>query len=104
MRWTTFKRERRICQVLKSLVGQRVVSLLQPGNVWVIENAPYIPGKDEAISTCLMRGWVEVLQNAVPKGQLGTDCLPERIDPFKEQGMIYRITGSDWAVINRTHT
>ena len=101
---TAFKRERRIRRVLRSLAGQRVVAVLQPGSVWLIENAPDLPGKEEAITTCLMRGWVEVLQDAVPKGQLGADGLPDRNEPFKGHGTIYRITDSGWAVINRTHT
>ena len=104
MGFTALKRERRVRRVLRSLAGQRVVAVLQPGNVWLIENAPELPGKEEAITTCLMRGWVEVLQDAVPKGQLGPDGLPDRNEPFKEHGTIYRITDSGWAVINRTHT
>ena len=102
MGFTAFKRERRVRRVLRSLAGQRVVAVLQPGNVWLIENAPELPGKEEAITTCLMRGWVEVLQDAVPKGQLGPDGLPDRDEPFKGHGTIYRITDSGWAVINRT--
>jgi hypothetical protein len=104
MAFTAFNRERRVRRVLRSLAGQRVVSVLQPGNVWLIENAPELPGQEEAVSTCLMRGWVEVLHNAVPKGQLGPDGLPDRNEPFKGRGTIYRITDSGWAVINRTHT
>lgn len=59
---------------------------------------------DEALTTCLMRGWVEVLVGAVPKGQVAKDGLPDCDEPFKGHGTIYRITDSGWAVINRTQT
>lgn len=104
MGFTAFKRERQIRQVLRSFARQRVVSVLQPGNVWLIENVPDLPGKEEAITTCLMRGWVEVLQDAIPKGQLGADGLPDHNEFFKGHGTVYRITDSGWAVINRTQT
>lgn len=104
MVFTAFKRERRIRQVLRSLAGQRVVAVVQPGDVWLIENAPNLPGKEESISTCLMRGWVEVLHDAVPKSQLCPDGLPNRNEAITGYDTIYRITDSGWAVINRTHT
>ena len=103
MVFTAFKRGRRIRQVLRPLAGQRVVAVLQPGDVWLIENAPNLPGK-EAITTCLMRGWVEVLQDAVLKSQLCPDGLPDRYEAIKGNDTVYRITDSGCAVINRTHT
>jgi len=105
MIWTSFARERNIRRVLRSLAGNRVVAILNPGNVWVIENAPTdYPDYQEALSTCLIRGWIEVLHEAIPQGKLGADALPNRTQPFQSSGSIYRVTDSGWAVINRTHT
>ena|SRR5690554_1348920 len=105
MGWTSFRRERNIRRVLRSLAGHRVVVVLKPGNVWVIENAPTdLPDYEEALSTCLIRGWIEVLHEAVPQGQLTPQGLPNAAGPFQRNGTIYRVTDSGWAVINRTHT
>lgn len=105
MGWTSFRRERNIRRVLRSLAGHRVVIVLQPGNVWVIENAPTsFPDYAEALSTCLLRGWIDVLDEAVPHGQLGANGLPDSKALFQGKGTIYRVTDSGWAVINRTHT
>lgn len=105
MGWTSFRRERNIRRVLRSLAGHRVVVVLKPGNVWVIENAPTnFPDYEEGLSTCLMRGWIEALHEAVPQGQLTPQGLPNAEGPFQRNGTIYRVTDSGWAVINRTHT
>lgn len=98
-----FRRERNIRRTLRSLAGQRVVMILQPGNLWVIENAPSnLPFQKESLSTCLMRGWIEVLQDAVPKGDLTPDGLFDFDRSFKSTEAIYRLTDSGWSVINRT--
>jgi hypothetical protein len=48
--------------------------VLQPGNVWVIEKAvPDNLETDADLKTCYMRGWVEPLENSVPKGRLKPD-------------------------------
>jgi hypothetical protein len=105
MNWTSFRRERNIRNVLRSLAGHRVVIVLKPGNVWVIENAPAdFPDYEEALSTCLMRGWIEVLHEAVQQGKLGADGRPDPRTPFQGKSTIYRVTDSGWAVINRTQT
>jgi hypothetical protein len=100
-----FRRERNIRRVLRSLAGQRVSMIFQPGNIWVIECAPSnLPYQEEALSTCLMRGWVEILEAAVPKGELAPDGLPDVARSFKTTEPIYRVTDSGWSVINRTQT
>lgn len=78
--------------------------VLKPGNVWVVENAPTdLPDYQEALCTCLIRGWIEVLHEAVAQGNLSTDGMPDVMAPFKSSGTIYRVTDSGWSVINRTH-
>ena len=65
------KRERFIRKVLRSISKQRVGTILQPGNVFGIEKCPAPePGLDEALRTCHIRGWVEPISNAIPKGKL----------------------------------
>jgi len=104
MLWLELKRERFIRRVLKSISRQRVALILQPGNVFVIEKAPVSePGVEEALRTCHMRGWVEPICNAIPKGKLTKDgSLPEG-DLFTQMGPYYRLTEAGWSVIRRTH-
>ena len=98
------KRELSIYRTLKKLSKQRVALILQPGNVWVIEKA--IPDNDETeenLITCHLRGWVEPIKNAIPKGKLLKDgSLPEG-NVFSKQGPIYRLTDSGWGAIHRTY-
>lgn len=78
--------------------------VLQPGNVWVIEKAmPDTEQNRENIQTCLMRGWIEVLQESVPSGKLKADgSLPDS-KVFDGTKTIYRLTDSGWNAIHRTH-
>lgn len=103
MAFENFRRERNVRRVLRALARQRVAVILQPGDVWVIENAPSnLPLQDEALRTGLMRGWVEVLHDAVPSGSLGPDGrLPEG-PPFQSRATIFRLTEAGWLVIHRT--
>lgn len=89
---------------LKRLARQRVALVLQPGNVWVIENAvPDNEETDAALKTCFMRGWVEPLENSVPKGSLTADGkLPNGIH-FDKCGPLWKLTDSGWSAINRVH-
>jgi hypothetical protein len=101
---TDWRRERFIRRVLRKLSRQRVALILQPGNVWVIEKA--LGGGDrekEALRTCHMRGWTDVLANAVPKMDLAPDgTVPQEIRVAGREP-IYRLTDSGWQVIHRTH-
>jgi hypothetical protein len=101
---TDIKREWAIRKVLRKLSRQRVVCILQPSNTWVIENS-VLDTEDNiaALNTCHMRGWVEILDKSVPKGQLNADgSLPEG-NPFTGHGSIWKLTDSGWAAIHRAH-
>lgn len=99
-----WKRERKVRRVLRGLARQRVALVLQPGNVWVIECALEHDDDVEAqLRTCLMRGWVEVLQEDMPVGKLtATFELPSG-PLFTDRNHLYRLTDSGWAALNRAH-
>ena len=101
---TNWRREFLIRRVLAKLARQRVALVLQPGNVWVIESAV---GDDEttdaALKTCLMRGWVEVLENSVPKGKLTAEGGLPQGALFNKSAPLWKVTDSGWAAINRTN-
>jgi len=94
----------RIYRALRRLAKQRVGMVFQPGNIWVIEYA--IPDDEETdalLKTCFMRGWVEPLEDSIPKGQLKPDgSLPDG-ELFKSRGPLWKLTDSGWAAINRSH-
>ena len=96
--------ERDIRQTLKRLSRQRVGLVLQPGNHWVIEMAVTDDEQtDTALKTAWMRGWVEPIENAVPKGKLNPDgSLPDG-PLYYGIGPIWRLTEAGWSVINRSH-
>jgi len=78
--------------------------VLQPGNVWVIEKA--VEDNEEtdlALKTCYMRGWVEPIESAVPRGKLTADGKLPQGNVFNQTGPFYRLTDSGWSVINRSH-
>ena len=104
MNGSDWLREVRIRRVLRRLTRQRVATILQPGNWWVVERAlDDDPDTQAALRTCHMRGWVDVLANAVPRkdltpnGSLPSDIASDRQDP------VYRLTDAGWNVIHRTH-
>ncbi|MFT3967841.1 MAG: hypothetical protein QM690_18375 [Sphingobium sp.] len=99
-----WKRERRIRKVLAGLARQRVAIVMQPGGVWVIENAlQRDDGVEAALMTCLMRGWVEPLHEDMPMGDLAPNNLPSPPPPFTRTETIYRLTEGGWAALNRAH-
>lgn len=101
---SNYRREWQIRKILKRASKQRVAVVLQPGNVWVIENAlEHTDETDAALKTCYMRGWVEILENSVPRGQLTKEgTLPEG-QLFNSSSPIWKLTDSGWAAINRVH-
>lgn len=97
-------KEYSIYRTLKALAKQRVAMILQPGNVWVIEKA--VPNNDETeenLRTCYLRGWVEPIEKAIPKGRLEKDGSLPKGQIFENIGPIYRLTDSGWNAIHRTH-
>ena len=102
--FSNYFREWKIRRILKKASRQRVARVLQPGNVWVIENAlEHTEETDTALKTCYMRGWVDVLENSVPRGSLTKEGnLPEG-QLFQSSGPIWKLTDSGWSAINRAH-
>ena len=99
-------REYSIYKTLKKLSKQRVGMVLEPGNVWVIEKAmPRTEENNENLQTCLMRGWIEVLYESVPMGQVNDDGSIHSIyeQPVMSDETIYRLTDGGWNAIHRTH-
>ena len=94
-------RERNVREALKLVASQRVVLVLQPGNVFVIENSPKPDWFEPAVQTALIRGWVAVLHDAVPSGQMdtATSALPDQMPPRT----VYRLTEGGWSVIHGSH-
>lgn len=75
--------------------------ILQPGDAWVIEDAVVqTAGIAEALNTCHMRGWVEVLSQTVPTSEVGPDG--KILKRFETQP-VYRLTEAGWNTINRSH-
>jgi hypothetical protein len=98
--------ERHIKNILGKLAKQRVAMILQPGNVWVIENA--VESRDEKVAsvlqTCQMRGWVDTLSDALPTGKLvGEGDTLHLPDKFTGIEPLYRLTEAGWDVIHNSH-
>jgi len=51
-----------------------------------------------------MRGWIDVLEDAVPKGEWNAQGMPDLQRSFKRTEPLFRLTDSGWAVINRVQT
>jgi len=97
-------RERFIRKTLRRLSQQRVVGILQPGNVWVIEKS--IDEGDKvvaALHTCNLRGWVEVLTNAVPRYKLTPEGKLPQDFRISDVAPMYKLTEAGWNVIHRSH-
>jgi len=101
-----WRRERFIRKILRRLSQQRVVVIRQPDNVWVIEKAVMVDEDERVIAalhTCNLRGWVEVLSNAIPHGKLTPEGkLPEG-SLYSGVAPLYRLTEAGWSVIHRSH-
>jgi hypothetical protein len=96
-------RERLIRKALRGLARQRVAAILQPGGVWVVERAPIFEGLDEAVATCRLRGWVALIEDAIPHAWLPPSLdLPDPL--FTETRAVYALTEAGWAVLHRTRT
>jgi hypothetical protein len=97
-------RERKIRKVLRKLAQQRVAIILQPGNIWVIEKAVGDgDGIDAALRTCDMRGWIELMEDAIPQGELTKEGKLPNSRLFTQRKPIYRLTGAGWDIVNNSH-
>jgi hypothetical protein len=102
--FSDWRRERFIRSILRRISRQRVAVVLQPGNVWVIENAVTSSEEgDLALLTCRTRGWIEILEDSVRKGTLTSDGNLPSGGLFSRSGPIYRLTGAGWYTIHRTY-
>lgn len=91
-------RELFILDVLRRLARQRVAAISRDG-YWMIERGiEHSPEIDEAIRTCHMRGWVDVLADAVP-----TTTETSHGTSDKGRQPVYRLTDAGWNAINRKH-
>ena len=105
MAFDNFKRELRIRRALRALARQRVAVILQPGSVWVVEKAPTgIPHFDVSICTCILRGWVSILHEAIPNAELGSDGYLPTGPMFTVKAPVYRLTEAGWLAIHRSHS
>ena len=104
MSFEHWRREQAIRRALRGVSRQRVVTILQPGNVWVVERGPSRnDATDAALRSCHLRGWAEPIANAVPSGSLRPDgTLPDG-QLYDRAGPVYRITDAGWQVLRRTH-
>lgn len=94
----------RIHRLLRRLAKQRVGRVLQPGNVWIIEYAVEdTEATDDLLKTCFMRGWVELMQDSIPKGRLNPDGSLPAGPIFDSHGPTWKLTDSGWAAIQRRH-
>lgn len=99
-----WKRERQVRKVLRGIARQRVVLVLQPGNVWVVERALERNDDVEAgLATCVMRGWVESLFENLPTNTLLPDGRIPAGPLFARTENHFRLTEGGWAAINRAH-
>jgi len=103
--FVAWKREWTIRRVLRKLSRQRVVGILQPWNVWIVEKA-LITNQDEdieaALGTSFMRGGIDVMEENVRHGS----PLPDGSVPkpwFQTVGPTWKLTDSGWAAIRRAH-
>lgn len=99
-----FYRERQIRRSLRAVARQRVVMVLHPGGVQVVERSP--PNEEwfeVGVRTCHIRGWVEVLHESLPTGAIQMQGLTPLIPSEMAPKTHYRVTEGGWAVLNRSH-
>lgn len=96
--------ELKIHRLLKKVARQRITMILEPGNVPVIERAV---GHDEntkaLLLTAQIRGWVEILHEDMPTGQINDDGSFNSDQPFQSHENHWKLTDSGWAAIQRRH-
>jgi hypothetical protein len=96
--------ERFIREVLEQVSRQRVPLVLQPGNVWVVDNAVAKDANTHAaLMTCYMRGWIEPIERAIPTGHLTSDGNLPPGNLYQGLSDIYRVTSTGWSIVHNEH-
>ena len=105
MTFLGWRRERFIRRVLRRLARQRVAALLQPGNIWLVEQAIEVDDETSAaLRTCFLRGWVEpISDSAIPTGD-ARNLIHNTAPLFDRAPVVYRLTDSGWSVIHDSHS
>jgi len=99
-----WRKEQAIRRALRGLARQRVATILQPGNMLVVERGPSRrEPSDAALRSCHLRGWAEPIANAVRSGTLGPEGTIPDGQVYDRVGPIYRITEAGWHVLHRSH-
>lgn len=102
-------RERRIRRTLAHLARQRIAMQLPHTQgrgrpTWVIENTPAnTPENADDLLTCLLRGWVEVVEDSMPMSQLEPNGSLPAGPLFAQSAPIYRLTDGGWSIVRGTH-
>lgn len=97
------KQEYSIWKTLNAISSQRVERVLDPDGIQVISGAPAADEKQlRNIQTCLMRGWIEPLENAMPIESVPDDDQPDGAQP-EGTYPLYRLTESGWTSIYRSY-
>jgi hypothetical protein len=97
------KQEYSIWKTLNTISSQRVERLLDPGGIQVISGSPAADEKQlRNIQTCLMRGWIEPLDNAIPI-EFAPDDEQSESQQSEDTPQLYRLTESGWTSIYRSY-
>ena len=59
---------------------------------------------EAALATCMMRGWVEVLEENAPVGDLTAEGALPSGPLYSRTETQYRLTEGGWAALNRAHS
>jgi hypothetical protein len=93
---TNISWEKFVRKTLRDLARQRMMGVVQPGNLWLILGGP---SSDEetfcAIQTAIMRGWVSIVHSNIPSGEVQRPELG-----LYRSGSIYGLTDSGWRVVH----
>lgn len=99
-----FQYEQNLLNLLRNIKRQRVVVILDPGDVPVIERAI---GHDEntraMLLTAQIRGWVEVLYENTLTGDVSSSGEIDVSKPFTSTQTYWKLTDSGWGAIQRRH-
>jgi hypothetical protein len=58
---------------------------------------------EEDLRTRHLRGWIEPIEKAVPRGSLTPNGHLPPQGPFNSVGPVFRLTEAGWQAINQTH-